>query len=66
MNDNQFEAMLSAIIRLSNRIDSLSNTIAEAANMLHLDAQDAVASLDSHGRAVDELVEVIRNYRDED
>lgn len=55
MTDLQFEALLAALAKLTSRIDSLSNSLAETANLLHDDLQDVVSSIDMHGSALTEI-----------
>ena len=59
VTDSQFEALLAAIQNLANRIDSLSNSVAETANLLHDDLQDVVSSIDRHSDDLEELAENI-------
>lgn len=66
MNDNQFEALLVALDRLTKSVDILANSLVADAGMIHDDLQDIVSSVDCHGRAVDELVDTLRGYKSED
>ena len=65
MNDNQFDAILSALDRLTRAVDSLGKIVFEGANEIHADLQDIVASSDCEIRALDELTEVVRGWKEE-